>query len=294
MRTPFLALVIWLLFGISLTAAAQESAPGAPAAVAASTPLRLGIVPYTTPQSLLRIYRSYRQFLSSALGRPVLILTAPSHQDFLRDAEAGRFDIIIATSHQVPDMMEKGMVPILKYTTTLRVALVSRTGHPLEKPRDLAGLRIALPDRYSLLAIVGLHYLNRLRTTEGIDTFISYEPSHTAALMSVVRGTHDVALTALQPLRQLPPEMRARLIPARFEGPVLPPLMTLVSDKEGPELTAKIRAALLDFEKSQEGFNFFQSTGYVGYQPILPADIEALKPYSDLLNEALKEEESLP
>jgi phosphonate transport system substrate-binding protein len=260
-----------------------------PAKPSPEAPLRLGIVPYTTPQSLLRIYRAYRLFLQGQLGRNVLILTAPTHKDFLQDAKAGRFDIVITTAHLVPDMLANGMDPLLRYTSSMRLCFVSRSGNPLKSPRDLAGKRIALPGHYSLFGIVGLRYLKDLEAKDGIHVAISYEPSHTAALMSVAKGMHDAAATALHPLRQLPPELRAQLIASAFDGGEMPPMMTLANKRLGPAMEEKIKEALLAFEKSPEGFNFFQSTGYVGYAPVSPEDIAKLKPYSDLLDTVLKE-----
>ncbi|GHT93487.1 hypothetical protein FACS1894116_05600 [Betaproteobacteria bacterium] len=262
---------------------AQDNVPHAPAADASV--LRLGIAPFSSTATLLRVHQPLRDHLTRALGRKVMIYTSIDHEHFLDDALAGDFDLVITTAHFLPMMMEEGFVPLVRYKNPFHLMLVVKQGSDIRSVKDLRGRRIGLPDRLSLFHIAGLKWLGTTGMKAEVDYSVDEQQSHMACILAVDQDRIDVAVIGRPVWLQLETEMRERFRLIDADGTSLPTMRTLVHRKLGNELVEKIRLALLAFPDSPEGQAFFTHSGYGGYVASTPADLDAGKAYEPLVRQ---------
>jgi phosphonate transport system substrate-binding protein len=247
--------------------------------------LRLGIAPFTTTATLLRVHQPVRDHLMRALGNGVTIYTSRDHEQFLNDALGGDFDAVITTAHFLPMMMEDGFVPLVRYKNSFYLVLVVKEDSDIRGVKDLRGQRIGLPDRLSLFHIAGLQWLDSTGMKAGVDYVLSEQPSHMAGIFAVDHDRIDVAIIARPVWLQLDAETRVRFRLIDAGGVRLPAMMVLAHRNLGDEQVEKIRGALLAFPSTPGGQAFFTNTGYGGYVASSPADLEAGKTYEQLVRQ---------
>ena len=261
------------------------SARDAMAAEGAETPapLRMGIVPFSSTQALLRVHRPLRDYLTHTLGREVTIYSARDHEQFFENMQKGYFDIIIVPEHFLPKAVSNGFIPLVRYRNSFELLLVVRKDSGVMTTADLRGKRIGLPDRLSLYYIVGMQWLRTLALHPGKDYLLSDQSSHMAGLLAVDAGQLDVTVTGRPLWMQLDPEVRSRLRLINVGHPELPSLTTLALRDLGGDELARLQAALEAFPDHPDGKRFFEETGYGGFVPASVADMENARHYEGLI-----------
>lgn len=252
------------------------------ALAAESALLRVGIMPFNSALALLRTHQPLREHLQRSLKRPVELYTSSDYFTYLNEALEQRFDILIAGPHFGVMAVDKGYMPMFRYRAMLQPLLVVRADAPIASVADLRGKRIGLSSRLSISSIGGARWLQEQGLQMGRDFPIFERATHGAAIAAVAVGELDAALTTHTPLNQVPPDIRARvrILPTEIQ---VSHLMTLAHRRLGKVEVERIRTALRTFsEESAEGRKFFAETGYLGYEPVTPADIVNLKPYVEL------------
>lgn len=282
-RLPLAMRGLLVLCVLALAAGvARASAPGP------TPPLRLGILPFNSTLALIKTHLPLRQHLQAELGRDVEIYTAHDYAAFHRDSLAGAFDLLITGPHFGVMALDHGWRPLFHYRTGLRPVFVVRAGSGLERPEQLKGKRIGLSNRLSVSSIVGLQWLAEQGLTPGEDYQVVERATHGAAIAAVAVGDLDAALTTHTPLRQVPPDVRAKVTewPTSVE---VPHLMTLAHARLGADAIERVRRALLRFQDTVEGQAFFRDTGYLGYRDVAPEALRALRPYVAVTERMLRQ-----
>jgi phosphonate transport system substrate-binding protein len=255
--------------------------PPAPvqAARMSGSALRLGVVPFHSTLTLLRIHRPLREYLSCALGVNVMVYSANDHEQFLNSAINGHYDIVVTPAHFLPMLSEAGFVPLVRYRNPFELLLVVRKDGDVDGLADLRGHKIGLPDRLSFYYIVGMQWLSTLNLKAGTDYVLTEYSSHMAELLAVDAKQLDVAVTGRAPWLLLNPFVRDRMRPLETGHPELPSMTTMADRNLGEDMIKRIRAALESFPESSEGKRFFSATGYGGYIASTAADIDAGRVY---------------
>ncbi|GHU11224.1 hypothetical protein AGMMS50225_16280 [Betaproteobacteria bacterium] len=250
--------------------------------------MRLGIAPFASTSTLLRVHQPLRDHLTRVLGRKVMIYTSKDHEHFLDDALAGDFDMVITTVHFLPMMMEEGFVPLVRYKNPFYLMLVVKQDSDIRSVKDLRGRRIGLPDRLSLFHIAGLQWLESTGMKVDVDYALSEQPSHMAGIFAVDHDRIDAAVIARPVWLQLDAETRIRFRMIDAGGVRLPTMATLAHRNLGEDLVEQISAALLAFPDTPAGEAFFTRSGYGGYVKLLPAELDAGKDYEQLVRQLWK------
>lgn len=241
--------------------------------------LQLGIVPFHATLTLLRLHRPLRDYLTCALGVDVMVYSAYDHEQFLNNAVNGYFDIVVAPAHFLPLLSDAGFVPLVRYRNPFELLLVVHKDSDISGVEDLPGHKIGLPDRLSFYYTVGMHWLSTLNLQAGTDYILDEYSSHMAELLAVDARQLDVAITGRTPWMMLTPDARKHLRGLDVDYPALPSMTTMARSSLGEAKLEKIRAALLSFQQSAEGKQFFVTTGYGGYVIATDADIDAGRIY---------------
>lgn len=246
-----------------------------------ATPLRMGIMPFNSPVTLLKTHQPLIRHLEQSLGRSVTVNTSTDYTTFVNQLLDGQFDIAIAGPHFASMARERGATLLVRYKAELQPVFVVRQNSPIARAEDLHGARIGLSSPLSMSSIGGVKWLQDQGFVLGKDFSLRDYSSHGAAIAAVVVGDVDAALTTHTPLRQVPEDIRSktRLLASEVR---MPHLITVASPRLGPRETVRIREALLSFEQTAAGRDFFRDTGYLGYSEVAPADLQSLKPFVEL------------
>lgn len=255
---------------------------------AETVPLKLGIMPFNSTLALIKAHQPLRQHLEASLGRPIEIFTAADYALFHRDSMAGIFDLLITGPHFGVMSIDQGYVPLFHYKTSLKPIFVVGKGAGLTRIDQFRGKRIGLSNRLSVSSIVGLQWLAEHGLEAGRDFHVLERATHGAAIAAVAVGDLDAALTTYTPLKQVPADVRAKVVEVPTTVQV-PHLMTLAHSRLGPATLERLRQSLAAFPATREGQGFFRETGYIGYDPVGAKDIESMRPYIPIVRNILVE-----
>lgn len=264
MRPYWLAIALWL--GLASHLHAQPEA------------LRIGIIPYLTPNVLISLFQPLRLQLEKDLGRPVELYTAPDVRTFARRTLKPDFDIVITAAHQARlAQLEGGYLPLARFTGPLHAAVVVSKNSSARHLADLKGRRIAVTDRSILVNIA----MSRLFAEQGInEKDLHYLPvnSQNTGILTVARGDADAAIIAHFALDQSPAEQRDA-VRSIFRSAVLPNVTLLASPALDGSRREQIRQSLLHFPKTADGAKFLETSRFQGIQPADEAFMKSLDPY---------------
>lgn len=268
--TGILRIVFAFCLAIGLTSANAQQAP-----------LKLGIMPFNSPLALIRTHQPLTEYLERQLGRKIIVLTSPDYFTHINQLLAGDFDIAITGPHFGAMAAERGMQLLFRYATELQPIFVVRNDSTIHQASDFAGRTIALSSRLSISSIGGINWLRQQGLRPNQDFRVVEYSSHGAAVAAVVANAADAAVTTYTPLRQIPEDLRTqtRVLASDIR---MPHVMTLASTQLGSKTIRQLRQALDNFQHTPEGQAFFRETGYRGYTPVTPEDIEKLRPFIEL------------
>lgn len=243
---------------------------------AQESPLRVVLLPFTNTMSLMEMYQPLREHLQGALGRPVHLFTAADFATHFRNVRDNDYDLAITGPHFGAWALDHGAQPVLRYSPTLRPVLVVRADSPITAPEQLRGHVVALSNRLSVSSITGEAWLAQLGLNAGKEYRLMESPTHTTAIMAVVLGEADGAITTHTPVRQAPEDVRRAI--REIESPAgVPHLFTIATPAMPAAEVARIKAALLAFAQTDSGKAFLERSGYQSYRDISAKDLETLK-----------------
>lgn len=240
--------------------------------------LRIGVIPYLTPNLLISLFQPVRQQLENKLGTPVDIFTAPDVRAFARRTLTPDFDIVITAAHQARlAQLEGGYLPLARFTGPLKAALIVSKHSPIQGLGELKGKRIAVTDRSILVNIA----MTRIMAAQGIaEKDVRYLPvnSQNTGILTVARGDAEAAIIAHFSLDQSPPEQRdaVRII---HLSETLPNVILLASPKLPANVRTRIRDTLLGLPDTPEGASFLERSRFQGVRGIDEAFMKTLDPY---------------
>lgn len=252
---------------------------------AAPEPLRVGIIPYLTPNVLMALFQPLRQHLEHDLERPVELYTAADVPTFAQRTLKTDFDIVVTAAHQARlAQLEGGYLPTARFTGPLHADVVVARNSPLQRLAELKGRRIAVTDRSILVNIA----MARIFAGQGIgERDLVYVPvnSQNTGILTVARGEADAAIIAHFALDQSPPEQR-QAVRSLFRSPELPNVTLLTSPRLEPALRERIRASLLGLPNTADGAAFLEKSRF---QSIRATDEAFMKKLDAYLPETRKQ-----
>ncbi|MDD2699181.1 MAG: PhnD/SsuA/transferrin family substrate-binding protein [Arcobacteraceae bacterium] len=253
-----------------------------------SNSLKIGILPYTDPLKILSIHQPLKTFLETELNEKVEIYSSSSYEKFFEDTKNGEFDMIITGPHFGLIHLQEGFIPLFRYNTDLQPIFVVLKESPYTKVKDLKNKKISMSNYLSVSSISGIKSLVDEGFKNGVDFKLINATSHTSAIMSVILGDTDAAITTYTPLKQLTDEAMKSKIRFFESGFEMPHLFTIANSKVPAKKIQSLKKALLKFEKTSTGKEFFVKTGYKGYIQITKKDLDAMKPVLDETKSFLK------
>lgn len=237
--------------------------------------LTVGIAPQGGARVVLETYQPLRQYLETALGYQVDIVTEPDADEFDRRGLAGAYDIAVTTSHQGRLLQtDAGYLPLLAYKADSRsVALVSDSGH-VTKPADLNSMEVLGLTPTSQVTLWCQHWLKDHR----VNARIKYVSASDSVAQLVAAGEFGAGFTTLANYQKLPDRLRSRLS-ILAQSPAMPGRVYLLS----PRLSAKrkqIESALWAFAATPEAKKHFDDNGLEGYRKLKLNELNIMDAYA--------------
>lgn len=247
-----------LLCASTLSQAEEKSAGG--------RPLSFGLMPYLSTRTLLANYQPIAAALEGALKQPVQLSSAPDFDTFVKRVLDGEYDIVLLAPHYARLATKGyGYTPLLLHKAPIRGVLVSSQAQPLTGFNDLRGQNIAVVDRSALLVIAGAITLAENGLTEGADYHFVETVSHSSALHNATSGKARAALISYSTLMLAAPELQRDALLWR-EIASIPGQFYIAHSRVPTARQQAIKAALLAFEKTTEGQQFFEKTKHGGFR----------------------------
>jgi len=237
-----------------------------------SRPLSVGLMPYLTTRTLMANYQPIAVALEKALKQPVSLLTAPDFDTFVKRVLDGEYDIALLAPHYARlATKEYGYTPLLLHKSPIRGVLVSSKSQPLNGFEDLRGQNIAIVDRSALIVIAGALTLAENGLKENTDYRFVETVSHSSALHNAITGRARAAMISYSTLILAAPELQRDAVVWRDIANV-PGQVYIAHSRVPPGKQQAIKAALLAFEKTPEGEQFFEKTKHGGFRELGAAD----------------------
>ena len=236
--------------------------------------LRVGVLPTLSPKVLLGNYQPLRTYLERELQQPVELLTAPDFRRFNQDTLAGDFDLLVTAPHLARlAQMEAGYQPIATYLSINRAILITAQSKPVKHAEELRGGSLAIFDPLGLIVFEARQWLEDQGLVSGRDYEAVVFPSHNSVGQSVQQGDSPLGVVSPAGLRQLAPEIAARIRVFK-ELPPAPALIWIAHPRTG--MVARYQDLLLRFAASPEGERFYAGNAYKGMRAPTPQEMRSL------------------
>lgn len=243
---------------------------------AGSRPLSVGLMPYLSTRTLLANYQPIAVALERELKQPVQLLTAPDFDTFVKRVVEGEYDVALLAPHYARlASKDYGYAPLLLHKAPIRGVLVSSRAQPLSKFDDLRDQSIAIVDRSALIVIAGALTLAENGLKENTDYRFVETVSHSSALHYAISGKARAALISYSTLVLAAPELQRDALVWRDVANI-PGQFYIAHNRIPNNKQEAIKAALLRFEKSPEGQQFFDKTKHGGFREPSPEDYTLL------------------
>lgn len=237
--------------------------------------LVLGVQDYVrSPIIVVREYQGLANYLSRALKQPVRIEAVKTYDDYIKKAEAKRFDFMYAP----PSMIVKanhaaGYEPVVKIPGLLSAAFLSMADSNIAFPEDMKGKRIGLYDKDAMITQLALAELKGM----GIDpakyfSSVTYYSDATAVLNAMQYKLIDVGVAASSLYTAW--SNRGYNLVLVLQGKGMPHL-TFAVRKDYPNKQALVQA-LLKAQQDAEASDYFKFNGFPNFEPAQLSDYDEL------------------
>ena len=251
--------------------------------------LEIGIWPYISTQAMITAYHPLQVYLEQRLHRPVIFVTATGQRAFVERTQKGEYQFVITAPHFARlAQQEAGYVPMLRPKRNSFAVFVVEKDSPLKSISELRGKTITLTDPVTMIAMLGLQALRDNGLQPGKNVTVHYAVSHNSAVLDVLRGESDAAVTGAIILDQLPDSIKNGVKILAIGGETSP--MIYLANPQVPEQeAAAMTRILLDFvDHTPEGAKFVHDLGYQGLRPPTQAEMQSLDPLVVELKKLLK------
>ncbi len=215
-------------------------------AVPAQDDLKLGVVPYKSPRSIVRLYSPLAARLAHALGRNVRVVTTNSFNEYLQRIYQRQYDIIVLGSTFYFKAHDRaGYQAVARGYPSFRCGIIVRKDSGITEVGQLRGRRMAAVD---IMDRGGYKLQVRALKACGIDPvsdiIFHFRGRHDSVIYSVLSGQDDAGAIRLDALRRKEFDNVLDKLRIIYVSPENPQFPFAVRPDMAPELKEKIGAAL--------------------------------------------------
>jgi len=272
-------LVLALAGVLSVGVASAQTAPPAEAA------FNLGVLPNVNARLILTHYQPMREYFQRELKRPAQIATAPDFRQFHQATQRGDYDMIVTAPNlgrlaQVDAKWE----PLAMYEPKIPALLVALASNTDAHPRQLQGKAVALANPQSLVAMVGVKWLEEqgLKLGKDFKTVLTANDDSLGTVLNT--GEAPLAIMSLGEFNAKPEAMR-KTLRIVTEITKLPGFLVMANPRLPAAEKQRLKQLVLAFPQTDEGKAFFTLSGFKNIRDVSEAE---LKPLDDVVNDTRK------
>ncbi len=249
--------------------------------------LTLAIEPFLSARTLLAAFQPYATFLGDKAGEPVLIVGAANYDQYMQRLLRSEFDIALIGPHSaLLAVQNAGYVAVMKGEGSLKAIMIVDKASAYQKPEDMKGQLIALPDHLTLTSMLGAEFF-RQPDGQTVDVRFKYNDYHNTAAMMMLHGEAAAAVIADSALQPMAPDIRNNIRIIAESKPV-PQMVLLIHSRLTPELRARLVGATQEFMRSADPKrNLLARVGFSAGKPLADSDMRQIAPYIDELRKRL-------
>lgn len=250
-----------------------------PARAEPHSSLSIGLFPNLSTRLLLETYQPMREYLEQKLGRPVTFYTGSDFSNFVGRTQNGEFDLVITAPHLARlAQVSAGYRPLFTYRNDITTVMVVQKNSKVTQLSQLRGTRIASPDRIALVTMQGIKMLRDEGLVVDKDFSFQWTATHGNVALAVQRGEVAAGLMGEIPLRQLP-ENSSRNLRILATSPTVTSQILMAHARLTNKQVQEVKEALIQFEASESGQNFFKSSKLYGLRTVREDELKSLDPY---------------
>ena len=242
---------------------AGQASVAAPLAESPRPALKMGVIPYLSPGTLIAEYAGLRDYLAAELKRPVVILTAPNLQQFTTRTGRRDFDIVLIAPHQLNSTMSVAYQPLMAVRADFYAHILVPARSSARNLRELVGGRMHTPPSTAFTSIAIDQFLSSLSYRLDRDFKSQRHNSENNALLAAARSNNDAVAASRAVVQRLPAEIRSKL-KIIASTPAAVSMLLLSSPEMSNDDVTRLKAALAAFPYSQAGLTYTsQSSSYL-------------------------------
>ena len=270
---------LWLMGLLWLLPAVAAQAPEQNAEPTVQRPLQFGLLPYISTRKLFAYYLPIKHYLEKKLGRPVRMSTAPDFLTYIKRARQGNYDLYHTAPHFAAQAeYEFGYQRVSRLMRELDGSIVVARDGPIKRAEDLRGRTLCTPDSLAIISFLGEQWLRENGLQPGMDVEVKNFPSHNTAVLAVLHGEAEAAVTSAAVFENMPKNVSDKLRILTNTKKV-PHMMFMGGPKLSQKELLELRTAMRAFTASGEGQSFFAATGYGDMSEITDKEMERLRPF---------------
>jgi phosphonate transport system substrate-binding protein len=242
--------------------------------------LVFGVYPYLSPNQIVEQFSPLGDHLAKALGRPVVLRSAPNFAQFIDRTRTGEYDIIFTAPH-MGRLAEKrdGYRPLAQSGNPFVFVALAKKGSPVKSLDDMRDRGLAVGAKLSMTyqamnLALGKSGLELGKNVKFIDT-----ASFSNIIEAVLRGEADAGAAPTILLNNAPAEQRAQLQEIYRSQPV-PSFFLLGHPRNGDAVLNKLHAALTDFAGTPAGKIYFAKSLQGDFRLLDAATMKRLDPFT--------------
>ena len=263
---------------------ASAQTPGTTPAGAA--PLTLGVLPNISARVLLTHYQPMREYLQQALGRPVEVVTANDFRAFAQATREGKYDAIVtAPNLGRVAQADSRWAPIAQYEPGIPALLVGLASREVPVTQ-LRGKALALANPQSLVALVGLRWLNGQGLQQGRDFQVVRTPNDDSLGAVLLNGEAPFAIMSMGEFRAKPEALRQSLRIVT-EIAKVPGFLVMANPSMAAAERQRLAEALWALPPTEAGKRFFGLSGFTNVRRVDERELAALDAYVDVTRRSL-------
>lgn len=244
----------------------------------AQDPIRIGIVPHSSPRILFESHIHVKFFLEEHFKRDVELVTAKSFHEFSTLTNEGKtYDLIITSSHLA--LLANTLAsyyPCMSYTQDIEIVILARTKEVLKTAKR--PLNVYAQGDISLSTLLAQEWLSKQGLEEGKGVRYHYDisASDTLALL-LTRDEVDMVVMSLPNYAQIQDEVKQTMAVV-YQSPPLPFTRTYAV-KEGNGITLEEwKTALRAFSFSRHGKEHLNVVKLGDFRTLHLDDLQGLEP----------------
>ena len=242
--------------------------------------LKMGVVPYKSPRSIVELYAPVASYLQKKLGMNIRVVTAEGYEQYMQRVYTRHYDIIaLGSTFYFKAHDRAGYLPVARGFPPFRAGIIVRSDSGITSIEQLRGKSMAavnVKDR-------GGYRLQRMALLkQGIDPeadmTLDFRGKIDTVIYSVLNGLNDagaIRLDALQKPAFAAVRKKLQVIYTSRENPQFP---FAVRPDMDPTLREKIGDALVSITlDSPETAAILNNLNIQGFHRITQADMDALR-----------------